>query len=202
MSGDLNIGTCIQSAKLAAIVGEMAPIPYATGVAGCIVTILEVIESIGKTIRIIKETVEAYGDTSTTHFRAVCVELQIYLENLNAELHTTRRKLKSKGMITRFLTTKKVSRVIDGYKQQVNNINADFLDLATTASRFAMSEMQDALFTAITDERCRLEEEVHAVEVRYEKLRDLKGYYKGQAGVVLIKHVYILFVDSRTHERN
>ncbi len=62
-----------------------------------------------------------------------------------------------------------------------------------------MSEMQDALNT---EEQLCLRQGAHAVQVRYEKLRDLKGYYRGQAGVVLIKHVYILFADSRTHERN
>ncbi len=44
MSGDSNIGAWIQFAKLTAAAGEMAPFPYIKGVAGCIVTILEVVE--------------------------------------------------------------------------------------------------------------------------------------------------------------
>ncbi len=44
MSGDSNIGAWIQFAKLTAAAGEMAPFPYIKGVAGCIATILEVIE--------------------------------------------------------------------------------------------------------------------------------------------------------------
>ncbi|KAK0193249.1 hypothetical protein F5146DRAFT_997866 [Armillaria mellea] len=108
MLGDSNIGTWIQFAKLTAAAGEMAPFPYIKGVAGCIATILEVIEqagknnedlqdlaeSIGTTIRIIKETVEAHSDTSVTHFHDV----------------------KSKR-IMQFLTMKKVSGIINGYKQ-------------------------------------------------------------------------------------
>ncbi|SJK99362.1 uncharacterized protein ARMOST_02657 [Armillaria ostoyae] len=138
MSGDSNIGAWIQFAKLTTAAGELAPFPYIKGVAGCIVTILEVIElagknnevlrnfaeSIGTTIRIIRETVEAHGDTSAERFRDVCEDLQKYLESLIAELSTTRRKLTS---ITRFLTTKKVSGVIDGYKRRVYRIKADHL---------------------------------------------------------------------------
>ena len=44
MSGDSNIGAWIQFAKLTAAAGEMAPFPYIKGVAGCIATILEVVE--------------------------------------------------------------------------------------------------------------------------------------------------------------
>ncbi|KAK0458002.1 uncharacterized protein EV420DRAFT_405779 [Desarmillaria tabescens] len=152
MSRDSNIGAWIQFARLTAAAGEMAPFPYIKGVAGCIASILEVIElagknnkdlqdlaeNIGTTIRIIKETVEAHGDTSAKRFRDVCVEFQTYLEGLIAELNTTRCNLKSKS-ITRFLKMKKVSGVIDGYKQQVNNIKMDYLVLVTTDSRLAMS---------------------------------------------------------------
>ncbi len=44
MSGDSNIGAWVQFAKLTEAAGEMAPFPYIKGVAGCIVTILEIIE--------------------------------------------------------------------------------------------------------------------------------------------------------------
>ncbi|KAK0458009.1 uncharacterized protein EV420DRAFT_1545927 [Desarmillaria tabescens] len=195
----------------------MAPFPYIKGVAGCIATVLEVIElagknnedlqdlaeSVGTTIRIIKETVEAHGNTSATRFRDVCVELQAYLEGLVAEINTTRCNSKSKG-ITRFLKTKKISGVIDGYKQRVNNIKADYLVRVTTDSRLAMSEMQDALSavtqatetaqsritsTVVSQAHC-IQGEIrslgdiqkeHAAQI-CEKLQDLKGYYKGQVG--------------------
>ncbi|KAK0458051.1 uncharacterized protein EV420DRAFT_410829 [Desarmillaria tabescens] len=215
MSGDSNIGAWIQFAKLTAAAGEMAPFPYIKGVAGCIATILEVIElagknnkdiqdlaeSIGTTIRIIKETVEAHGDTSATHFRDVCVELQAYLESLISELNTTRRNLKSKS-ITRFLKTKKISGVIDGYKQQVNNIKADYLVLVTTDSRFAMSEMQDALSTVTSTVKSQAHyirseirslgdiQKEHAAQI-CEKLQDPKGYYKGQVRELFPGDIYI-----------
>ncbi|KAK0444180.1 hypothetical protein EV421DRAFT_1903294 [Armillaria borealis] len=227
MSGDSNIGAWIQFAKLTVAAGEMAPFPYIKGVAGCIATILEIVElagknnedlqdlaeSIGTTIRIIKETVEAHGDTSATHFRDVCVELQKYLESLIAELNTTRRKLKSKR-ITRFLTTKKVSGVIDGYKQRVNDIKADYLVLVTTDSRLAMSEMQDALSATVTQATETAQSHItstvksqahdirgeirslgdnqreHAVQI-CEKLQDMKGYYKGQVRELFPGDIYI-----------
>ncbi len=44
MSGDSNIGAWVQFAKLTEAAGETAPFPYIKSVAGCIVTILEIIE--------------------------------------------------------------------------------------------------------------------------------------------------------------
>ncbi|KAK0218534.1 hypothetical protein EDD85DRAFT_350663 [Armillaria nabsnona] len=227
MSGDSNIGAWIQFAKLTTVAGEMAPFPYIKGVAGCIATVLEVIElagknnedlqdlaeSIGTTMRIIKETVEAHGDTSAKRFRDVCVELQIYLESLIAELNTARRKLKSKS-ITRFLTTKKVSVTIDGYKQRVNNIKTDYLVLVTTDARLAMSEMQDTLSTTVTQATktaqshitSTVKSQAHCIrgEIRSlgdiqrehtaqicEKLHDMKGYYKGQVRELFPGDIYL-----------
>ncbi|KAK0193256.1 hypothetical protein F5146DRAFT_1133924 [Armillaria mellea] len=193
MSGDSNIGAWIQFAKLTAAAGEMAPFPYIKGVAGCVATILEVIEqagknnedlqdlaeSIGTTIRIIKETVEAHGDTSATRFRDVCVDLQTYLESLIAELDTTRRKMKCKR-IMQFLTTKKVSGVIDGYKQRVNDIRANHLVLVTTDSRLAISQMHDALNAT----------REHATRI-YGRLQNPTGYYKGQVRELFPGDIYI-----------
>ncbi|KAK0479215.1 hypothetical protein IW261DRAFT_167805 [Armillaria novae-zelandiae] len=231
MSGDSNIGAWIQFAKLTSAAGEMAPFPYIKGVAGCIATILEIIElagknnkdlqdlaeSIGTTIRIIKETVEAHGDTSAAHFRDLCLEFQKYLENLIAELSTIRCKLKSKR-ITQFLTTKKVSAAIDGYKQRVSNVKADYLVLVTTDTRLAMSGMRDALIKttqATETAQLRMTSTVQAQadcirgEIRSlsniqrghtaqicEKLQDMRGYYRGQirelrmGDIYLGKHMY------------
>ncbi|KAK0214194.1 hypothetical protein IW262DRAFT_305292 [Armillaria fumosa] len=216
-SGDSNIGAWIQFARLTAAAGEMAPFPYIKGVAGCIATILEIIElagknnedlqdlaeSIGTTIRIVMETAEAHGDTGATRFCDVCLELQRYLEGLIAELNITQHKLKSKR-ITRFLTTKKVSGVIDGYRQRVNSIKADFLVLVTTDSRLAMSEMQHALSATIAQatettqshisditstiesQACCIRGEIRSLgDIQKEfsaqicnKIQDLQGYYR------------------------
>ncbi|KAK0471993.1 hypothetical protein IW261DRAFT_821017 [Armillaria novae-zelandiae] len=227
MSGDSNIGAWIQFAKLAAAAGEMAPFPYIKGVAGCIVTILEIIElagknnkdlqdlaeSIGTTIRIIKETVQAHGDTSAIHFRDICVEIQKFLESLIVELNGTQRMLKSKT-ITQFLTTKKVSGAIDGYKRRVNDIKTDFLVLVTADSRLAMSEMQDALIDTVTQATetaqshmaSTVNAQAHSIrgEIRSlgniqrehatqicEKLQDMKGYYGGQIRELRIGDIHL-----------
>ncbi|KAK0494180.1 hypothetical protein EDD18DRAFT_384830 [Armillaria luteobubalina] len=227
MSRGSNIGVWIQFARLTAAAGEMAPFPYIKGVAGCIATILEAIEvegknnedlqdlaeSIGTIIRMIKETVAAHGDTSAAHFRDLCLEFQKYLESLIAELNATRSKLRSQR-ITRFLTTKKVSAVIDGYKLRVNNIKTDYLVLAATDSRLAMSEMQDALIHTVTQAtetiqshlNSTVKEQTHCVlgEIRSmvniqrenaaqicEKLLDMKGYYRGQIQELRMGDIYV-----------
>ncbi|KAK0494155.1 hypothetical protein EDD18DRAFT_1177837 [Armillaria luteobubalina] len=233
MSGDSNIGTWIQLAKLTAAAGEMAPFPYIKGAAGCIVTILEIIElegknnkdlqdlaeSIGTTIRIIKETVEAHGDTSATRFRGICMELQKYLKSLIVELKATQHKSKSKT-ITRFLTTKKVSGVIDGYKQRVKDIKADFHLLVAVDSRLAMPEMQVALVNTVTQATETAESrmtstakaEAHSIRGEIgslgdiqrehtawigeklqdisEKLQDMKGYYRRQIRELPMGDIY------------
>ncbi|KAK0193262.1 hypothetical protein F5146DRAFT_1133929 [Armillaria mellea] len=206
MSGDSNIGAWIQFAKLTAAAGEMALFPYIKGVAGCVATILEVIEqagknnedlqdlaeSIGTTIQIIKETVEAHSDMSATRFRDIgephIPELLFrYLESLIGELDTSRRNVKSKR-ITQFLTTKKVSGVIDGYKQRVNDIRVNYLVLVTTDSRLVMSEMHDGLGATVESQAHSIRSEIHSsgdiqrehVTQIYERLQNPTGYYKGQ----------------------
>ncbi|PBL04516.1 hypothetical protein ARMGADRAFT_1070970 [Armillaria gallica] len=215
MSEDWNIGSWIQFTKLTVAAGEMAPFPYIKGVAECIATVLEVIElagknnedlrdlaeSIGMTIQIIRETVEAHGDTIATHFHDVLFR---YLESLIAELNTTRCKLKSKS-ITRFLTTKKVSGVIDRYKQRVNNIKADYLVLVTTDSRLAMSEMQNALSTTVTQAQSHItstvKSQAHYIQSEIHSLGNIqrdymaqiceKGYYRGQVRELFPGDIYI-----------
>ncbi|KAK0471986.1 hypothetical protein IW261DRAFT_820681 [Armillaria novae-zelandiae] len=236
MSGESNIGAWIQFAKLTSAAGEMTSFPYIKGVAGCIAAILEIVElegknnkdlqdlaeSIGTTIRIIKETVEAHGDTSAIRFRDLCVEIQRYLESLIGELNTTRRKLKFKS-ITRFLTTKKVSAVIDGYKQRVNNIKADYLVLVTTDSRLAISGMQDTLITTVTHAtetaQSRITSTVKAQadcmrgEIRSlgniqrdhtakicEKLQDMTGYYRGHIRELRMGDIYVERLVSPRHD--
>ncbi len=65
-----------------------------------------------------------------------------------------------------------------------------------------MSEMQDALSATVKSQAHHIWDKIHSlgdIQREYaaqicEKLQDMKGYYKGQVGVILIKHVYILFV--------
>ncbi|KAK0457982.1 uncharacterized protein EV420DRAFT_1643336 [Desarmillaria tabescens] len=239
MSGDSNIGAWIQFARLTVAAGEMAPFPYIKGVAGCIATILEVIEvrTVNRCCMILSGGLVSWQEQrgpsglgrehwndNTNHqgnllkrmvirvrlvFAGVCVELQAYLECLIAELNTTRHNLKSKS-IMRFLKTKKISSVIDGYKQRVNNIKADYLVLVTTDSRLAMSEMQNAVTQATeTAQSCitsTVKSQGHYIrgEIRSlgdiqrehaaqicEKLQDLKGYYKGQVRELFPGDIYI-----------
>ncbi|KAK0193263.1 hypothetical protein F5146DRAFT_1133930 [Armillaria mellea] len=204
MPGDSNISTWIQFGKLTVAAGEMASFPYIKGVAACIATILEIIELAGKnnedlqdlvesirtTIRIIRETVEVHGDTSATVFHDICVDLQKYLESLIAELNAIQHKSK--------------------YKQQVNNIKVDYLILATTDTRLAMSKMQDVLSTTITQAQSHItstvKSQAHDVQGKIcslsnsqrelaaqicEKLQNPKGYYKGQVRELFPGDIYL-----------
>jgi hypothetical protein len=106
------------------------------------------------------------------------------------------------------LTTKKVSSIIDGYKQQLNDIKTNYLVQVTADSRFAMSEMQDELSTTVKSEAHRIQCEIRSLGDNQKEdaaqickiLQDMKGHYKGQlvrVSVVFIKHVYILFAGPR-----
>ncbi|KAK0214198.1 hypothetical protein IW262DRAFT_1516403 [Armillaria fumosa] len=141
------------------------------------------------------------------------MELQKYLESLIVELKATQCKLKSKT-IARFLTTNKVSAVIDGYKQRVNDIKADFLVLVTADSRLAISEMQDALVNTVTQATetaqsrmtSTVKAQAHCIrgDVRSlsiiqrdhtaqicEKLQNMKGYYRGQIRELRMGDIYV-----------
>ncbi|KAK0431640.1 hypothetical protein EV421DRAFT_141078 [Armillaria borealis] len=159
MARSSNLETWIHIAKVATAAGEMAPFPYIKGLCGCAVLILEVIEkagkndedlldlaeSIGKTMKMVQDTVIEHGGDTAPRFRDVCSELEKYLTDILAELNSTRRK--SRG-IKRFLKTKKVSDAINGYRDRVGAIKGDFLIHTAIDSRFAISDIKDELRTS------------------------------------------------------
>ncbi|KAK0430830.1 hypothetical protein EV421DRAFT_241038 [Armillaria borealis] len=140
MPRSFSVDGWIQIAKFTAAAGEMVPFPYIKGAAGCVAMVLETIEKAGKndedlqglaedigtTMAIIKETIEVHGITSATHFHDICADFQTYLENLLSELHKTRRNLERKRF-HRFLKTRKVADAINGYKQRMNDIKANYV---------------------------------------------------------------------------
>ncbi|KAK0449626.1 uncharacterized protein EV420DRAFT_779691 [Desarmillaria tabescens] len=158
MTRSSNLETWIQIAKVAATAGEMAPFPYIKGLCGCVVLILEAIqkadtndedlldlaESIEKTVEMIQNAVIEHGESGALRFRGVCAELEIYLTNLLTELNSTRRK--SRGF-KRFLKTNKVSDAVTGYQERVRAIKADFLIHTAIDSRFVISDIKDELRT-------------------------------------------------------
>ncbi|PBK92665.1 hypothetical protein ARMGADRAFT_169130 [Armillaria gallica] len=159
MAHSSNLETWIHIAKVAAAAGEMAPFPYIKGLCGCVVLILEVIEkagkndedlldlaeSIGKTMKMVQDTVMEHGGGTAPRFRGVCTEFEKYLTDILAELNSTQRK--SRG-IKRFLKTKKVSDAINSYRDHVGAIKGDFLIHTAIDSRFAISDIKDGLRTS------------------------------------------------------
>ncbi|KAK0232062.1 hypothetical protein EDD85DRAFT_99313 [Armillaria nabsnona] len=158
MTRPSNLETWINIAKLGMAAGELAPFPYIKGLCGCAVLVLETIEkagknnedlldladSIGKTIEMVQNTVAEHGESSSLRFRDVCAELEVYLLDLISELNSTRRK--SRG-IKRFLKAKSVYDAINGYQERVREIKGDFLIRTAIDSRFAISDVKDGLRT-------------------------------------------------------
>ncbi|PBK83447.1 hypothetical protein ARMGADRAFT_669825 [Armillaria gallica] len=158
MTRTSNLEPWIQAAKLGAAAGELAPFPYIKGLCGCAVVVLEAIEkagknnedlldladSIGKTIEMVQNTVKEHGESSALRFHDVCEELGRYLTDLTFELNSTRRK--SRG-IKRLLKTKSVSDAIKGYQERVHTIKEDFLIRIAIKSGLLISDIQDGLRT-------------------------------------------------------
>ncbi|SJL16248.1 uncharacterized protein ARMOST_19768 [Armillaria ostoyae] len=158
MTRSSNLETWIDIAKLGVAAGELAPFPYIKGLCGCAVLVLEAIEkagknnedlldladSIGKTIEMVQNTVTEHGESSALRFRDVCAELEVFLTDLISELNSTRRK--SRG-IKRFLKAKSVSDAINGYQERVREIKGDFLIHTAIDSRFDISDIKDGLRT-------------------------------------------------------
>ncbi|SJL07278.1 uncharacterized protein ARMOST_10621 [Armillaria ostoyae] len=226
MPRNFNVDQLIQGAKLAAAAGEMVPFPYIKGAAQCAVIFLEAIEKAGKndedlqaladdigtTICIVKEAIEAHGINSATHYHDVCAEFQTYLENLLSELNNTQRNLGRKRF-KHFLKTK-VSEIINGFKERMNSIKANYVIRTITDSRLEMPEMRDVLSTRITEatetSRLRITSTVesrsdHIVgEIRNlrasqseqmsqicTKLQDKHGYYKGEVRDLAPGDIYL-----------
>ncbi|PBK63383.1 hypothetical protein ARMSODRAFT_1024118 [Armillaria solidipes] len=153
-----NLGTWIDIAKLGMAAGELAPFPYIKGLCGCAVVVLETIEkadknnedlldladSIGKTIEMVQNTVTEHGESSAVRFRDVCAELEVHLTDLIAKLNSTQRK--SRG-IKRFLKAKSVSDAINGCQERVRTIKADFGIHTAIDSCFVISDIKDGLRT-------------------------------------------------------
>ncbi|KAK0244445.1 hypothetical protein EDD85DRAFT_1018129 [Armillaria nabsnona] len=227
MPRNFNVDQLIQGAKLAAAAGEMVPFPYLKGAAQCAVIFLEAIEKAGKndedlqaladdigiTICIVKEAIEAHGINSATHYHGVCAEFQTYLENLLSELNNTQRNLGRKRF-KRFLKTKKVSDAINGFKERMNSIKANYVIRTITDSRLEMPEMRDVLSARVTEatemSRLRITStvesrsdhivgEIHNLRASQSeqmsqicmKLQDKHGYYKGEVRDLTPGDIYI-----------
>ncbi|PBK63390.1 hypothetical protein ARMSODRAFT_542078 [Armillaria solidipes] len=159
MTRTSNLESWINVAKLGVAAGELAPFPYIKGLCGCAVVVLEAIEkagknnedllnladSIQKTIEMVQSTVKEHGESSALRFRDVCAELEVYLTDLTFELNSTRRK--SHG-IKRFLKAKNVSDAITGYRERVRTIKEDFLIHTAVDSRLVISDINDGLKTS------------------------------------------------------
>ncbi|KAK0442125.1 hypothetical protein EV421DRAFT_595532 [Armillaria borealis] len=159
MTRTSNLESWINVAKLGVAAGELAPFPHIKGLCGCAVVVLETIEkagknnedlldladSIGKTIEMVQNTVTEHGESSALRFRDVCSELEVHLMDLIAKLNSTRRK--SRG-IKRLLKAKSVSDAINGYQEQVRVIKEDFLIHTAINSRLVISDIKDGLRTS------------------------------------------------------
>ncbi|KAK0430543.1 hypothetical protein EV421DRAFT_276409 [Armillaria borealis] len=238
MPRSFSVDGWIQIAKFTATAGEIAPFPYIKGAAGCVAMVLEAIEKAGKndedlqglaedigtTMAIIKETVEVHGITSATHFHDICADFQTYLENLLSELHKTQRNLERKRF-HRFLKTRKVADSINGYKQRMNDIKANYVVGLMTDARLEMPEMRDILSTRITDaaeasrlsltstvnaQSYRIIDEIHSLreiqrEVRehtsriFANLQNRKGYFKGEVRDLAPGDIYLIETGPHDH---
>ncbi|KAK0211618.1 hypothetical protein IW262DRAFT_1413384 [Armillaria fumosa] len=228
----------IQIAKFTAAAGEMAPFPYIKGAAGCAAMVLEAIERAGKndedlqglaedigtTIAIIKETIEAHGITSAMRFHDICADFQTYLENLLSELNKIQHNLERKRF-HRFLKTRKVADTINGFKQRMNDIKANYVVSVMTDARLEMPEMRDVLSTRITDtaeasrlriistvnaQSYRIIDEIQSLreiqkEVRehtsliFGNLQNRKGYLKGEIRDLAPGDIYLRETESHDH---
>ncbi|PBK63347.1 hypothetical protein ARMSODRAFT_540743 [Armillaria solidipes] len=191
-----NLETWIDIAKLGVAAGELAPFPYIKGLCGCAVLVLEAIEkagknnedlldladSIGKTIEMIQNTVTEQGESSDVRFRDICGELEVYLTDLHVQLNSTRRK--SRG-ISRFLKTKNVSDTINGYRERVRAIKQDFLICTAIDSRLVISDIKDglrastdALTSTIETSRRLTVSNIDKLGADVQTLKE-RGFYKG-----------------------
>ncbi|KAK0211615.1 hypothetical protein IW262DRAFT_350214 [Armillaria fumosa] len=240
MPRNLSIDKWIQIAKFTQAAGEMAPSPYIKGAAGCVVMILEAIEKAGKndkdlraladdigtTIEIVKETIEAHGISSATHFQAVCADFQTYLENLLSNLDTTQHNLDSKRFehFLKALKARKIVDTINDYKQRMNNIKSDYIVRGITDLQLEVPVMQDVLSTRIIEaaemSQLRITSTVESRsdriigeirnlrEIQREhtthicaRLQDKKGYYKGMVRDFAPGDVYLIATESHDHRQ-
>ncbi|PBK58733.1 hypothetical protein ARMSODRAFT_102899 [Armillaria solidipes] len=221
MPRNLDIDKWIQIAKFITTVGEMAPFPYIKGAAGCVTTILEAIEKAGKN----DEDLRALADDIGTTMAIIKETIEVYLENLLSELNKTQHNLERK-QFHRFLKTRKVADAINGYKQRMNDIKANYVVSLMTDARLEMPETRDFLSTRITDateasrlritstvkaQSCRIIDEIHSLreihrEARehtsriFANLQNRKGYFKGEVRDLAPGDIYLIEKVPHNHQ--
>ncbi|PBK80324.1 hypothetical protein ARMGADRAFT_1040151 [Armillaria gallica] len=202
MPRSFSVDGWIQIAKFTATAGEIAPFPYIKGAAGCVAMVLEVIEKAGKndediqglaenigtTVAIIKETIDVHGITSATHFHDICADFQTYLENLLSELNKTQRNLERKRF-HRFLKTRKVADAINGYKQRMNDIKANYIVSLMTDARLEMPEILREIQKDVREHTSHI----------FANLQNRKGYVKGEVRVLTPGDIYLLETEPHDH---
>ncbi|KAK0496675.1 hypothetical protein EDD18DRAFT_172073 [Armillaria luteobubalina] len=236
MPRSFSVDGWIQIAKVTATVGEMAPLPYIKGAAGCAAMVLEAIEKAGKndgdlqglaenigtTMAIIKEIIEAHGITSAMYFHDICADFQTYLENLLSELNNIQHSLERKRF-HRYLKTRKVADTINGFKQRMNDIKANYVVSLMTDARLEMPETRDILSTQITDateasrlkitstvnaQSCHIIDEIRSLRETQREVREhtslilrqnKKGYLKGEVRDLVPGDIYLLETEPRDH---
>ncbi|PBK71092.1 hypothetical protein ARMSODRAFT_63304 [Armillaria solidipes] len=156
-----SIDSCLKIAKLTAAAGGMAPFPFITGAAQCVVVVLETIESAAKngkdlqesaestvaTLVVVRDTVIAHGPTSASCFKDICLDFQTYLNDLLSKLN---KEGKPSG-IRRLLKAKKISEDIGAYRQRVQMAKDNFLIRTTTMTRLVLSDVHDEVTTGFSN---------------------------------------------------
>ncbi|KAK0186765.1 hypothetical protein F5146DRAFT_1067333 [Armillaria mellea] len=147
----MGIDSCLKIAKFTATASEMAPFPFITGAAQCVVLVLEVIETAAKnrqdlqelaestvtTLVIVRDTIIDHGPTSASCFKDICLDFQTYLNDLLSKLNN---ECKPSG-IRRLLKAKKISEDISAYRQRVQTAKDNFLIRTTTMTHLTLSDV-------------------------------------------------------------
>ncbi|KAK0443630.1 hypothetical protein EV421DRAFT_528109 [Armillaria borealis] len=183
MSG---IDSCLKIAKLTAAAGGMAPFPFITGAAQCVVVVLEAIESAAKngkdlqelaestvaTLVVVRDTVIAHGPTSASCFKDICLDFQTYLNDLLSKLN----KEGNPSGIRRLLKAKKISEGISAYRQRVQAAKDNFLIRTTIMTHLTLSDVRGdvtAGFSTLTGSMSASKRNITSIKDNIEEIRTL-----------------------------
>ncbi|KAK0241275.1 hypothetical protein EDD85DRAFT_934303 [Armillaria nabsnona] len=185
MPGKSNLATCIEIAKLTASLGELAPFPYISTISTSVAALLEIIQSAARncddmgelgqsiihTLVVVRDTVLEHEDTGDIHFRDVCIEFQMYLSGILNELSNLKRK--SYG-VRRFLKAKRVSHVIEAFKQRLESLKGNFLIQVATDSRLFFYDVAKETNASITAIEASLKQMATTIEAGHIQTRGMQ----------------------------
>ncbi|KAJ7041772.1 hypothetical protein C8F04DRAFT_1230233 [Mycena alexandri] len=131
------LGPAILTAKTITAAAECAPFPYIKGVSGTVLVLLETVQKVKRNredlkelctstteiVTILHDQIVTHGNTAAVKFKALCEELESYLEAVVLVIQNLQDQSKGfRGRVKEFVKSSSITDDIAGYQQKIQGL--------------------------------------------------------------------------------